>query len=281
MNQDKTIEEVDWVSIKLIATDLNGTLLHGDQTYNQQWLQQTLTTLKQQGIRLVLSSGNQYAHLKQLFETVVADNLVMVAENGASIYLNDEQLFDGSLSAAELERFIKIDRQAAPLQSSYLILVGEQGSYTEAGAPQALLDAAGKFYDNLQQVADFSLVKDKIKKISVSANPDHVTQKVARLNAYFEGRLLAHDSGYGVIDLVTAGVGKLPAVEWLMQRWQVTAAELVAFGDGDNDKPLLQFAGQGIAMKNAATSVQNSADCITDLDNEHDGVLAMIEKLVR
>jgi len=268
------------VSIKLIATDLNGTLLHGDQTYNQAWLQQTLAALKARGIRLVLSSGNQYAHLKQLFAPVATDNLVMVAENGASIYLNDEQVYDGSLSATELEQFVTVDRQQAPLKSSYLILVGEHGSYTEAGAPQALLDAAEKFYDNLQQVADFCVVQDKIKKISVSANPAHVAQKVATLNQYFDGRLQAHDSGYGVIDLVTAGVGKLPAVQWLMKKWQLSSDDLLAFGDGDNDKPLLQFAGHGFAMQNADASVQAVATDVTTLDNEHDGVLATIEKLV-
>ncbi|BDZ30176.1 Cof-type HAD-IIB family hydrolase [Lactiplantibacillus sp. WILCCON 0030] len=268
------------MSIKLIATDLNGTLLHGDQTYNQAWLQQTLTALKARGIRLVLSSGNQYAHLKQLFAGITADNLVMVAENGASIYVNDEQLYDGSLSATELEQFVTVDRQQAPLKSAYLIMVGEHGSYTEAGAPAALIAAAEKFYDNLQQVADFCVVKDKIKKISVATNPDHAAQKVAALNAHFAGRLLAHDSGYGVIDLVTAGVGKLPAVQWLMARWHLSADQLLAFGDGDNDKPLLQFAGQGVAMKNAAASVRQVATSVTELDNEHDGVLATIEKLV-
>ena len=268
------------MSIKLIATDLNGTLLHGDQTYNQAWLRQTLATLKQRGIRLVLSFGNQYAHLRKLFAPVVADNLVMVAENGASIYVNDQQVYDGSLSAAELNQFVTVDRQQAPLKSSYLILVGKHGSYTEAGAPQALIEAAEKFYDNLQEVADFCVVQDEIKKISVSANPAHVTQKVAALNDYFDGRLLAHDSGYGVIDLVTAGVGKLPAVQWLMQQWQIRPSELLAFGDGDNDKPLLQFAGQGFAMSNADASVQQAATNVTELNNEHDGVLATIEKLI-
>lgn len=280
MNQNKKIEEVAWVAIKLIATDLNGTLLHGDQTYNQALLQQTLTALKQQGIRLVLSSGNQYAHLKQLFAKVAADNLVMVAENGASIYVNDEQVFDGSLSASELAQFVAVDRQQEPLKSSYLIMVGEHGSYTKVGAPQALITAAEKFYDNLQQVTDFSAVTDTIKKISVSATPAHAAQKVAKLNAYFEGRLKAHDSGYGVIDLVTAGVGKLPAIQWLMQQWQLTEDQLLVFGDGDNDKPLLQYAGQGVAMLNATASVQAVADQVSELDNEHDGVLKMIQKLV-
>ncbi|MFC6181068.1 Cof-type HAD-IIB family hydrolase [Lactiplantibacillus daowaiensis] len=265
------------MAIKLIATDLNGTLLHGDQSYNRSLLQQVLTTLHDQGIQLVLSSGNQYEHLKQLFAGLPMDNLVMVAENGASIFKQDQQLFDGSLSTEQLHQFVTVDRKQDLFKHAYLILVGAHGSYTETGAPQALLDAAAKFYDNLQQVDDLATVDDAIKKISVSTTPDEAADLVQALNTYFDGRLQAHDSGYGVIDLVNAGVGKLPAVQWLMQQWHVVADEVMAFGDGDNDVPLLRFAKQSYAMINASAAVQAVAAHVTQLDNEHDGVLTTIQ----
>lgn len=267
------------MAIKLIATDLNGTLLHGDQTYNQARLQQVLAALATREIALVLSSGNQYAHLKQLFDGIEADNLIMVAENGASIYHNDQQLFDGSLTAADLQQFVSVDRHQPVFDGAYLIMVGANGSYTEKGAPQALLDAAQKFYDNLQQVDDLAQVDDKIKKVSVSTTPAEAAQLVTDLNTYFDGRLRAHDSGYGVIDLVAANVGKLPAVQWLMQQRQLQPDQVLAFGDGDNDVPLLKFAGHGYAMQNAPAAVKAVANQVTILDNEHDGVLDTIETL--
>lgn len=265
------------MAIKLIATDLNGTLLHGDQSYNRDLLQQTLTALAARDIKLVLSSGNQYDHLKQLFAGMTADNLVMVAENGASIFSQDQQLFDGSLSAAQLKQFVTVDRHQSVFDGAYLILVGAKGSYTEVGAPQALIDAAKKFYDNLQQVSDLAQVDDQIKKISVSTQPEQAAQLVTELNTRFDGRLKAHDSGYGVVDVVNAGVGKLPAVQWLMQRWQVAPTEVMAFGDGDNDVPLLRFAAHSYAMVNADASVQAVAAHVTAWDNEHDGVLKTIQ----
>lgn len=265
------------MAIKLIATDLNGTLLHGDQSYNRDLLQTTLAALAEQDIKLVLSSGNQYEHLKQLFAGITAPNLVMIAENGASIFSQSQQLFDGSLSAAQLHQFVTVDRHQALFDDAYLILVGAKGSYTEVGAPQALIKAAEKFYDNLHQVTDLAQVDDQIKKISVSTQPKAAAELVQALNTYFEGRLKAHDSGYGVVDLVNAGVGKLPAIQWLMQQWHLTPAEVMAFGDGDNDIPLLQFADHGYAMVNAAAKVQTAAKQITAWDNEHDGVLKTIQ----
>ncbi|MFC6259670.1 Cof-type HAD-IIB family hydrolase [Levilactobacillus fujinensis] len=268
------------MAIKLIATDLNGTLLHGDQSYNQELLQVTLRHLAAKGITLVLSSGNQYAHLQQLFAPVMADNLAVVAENGASIYLKGQQVFDGSLTPEQVQHFVTVDWQRDYLRASYLILVGQQGSYTQTGAPQALIDAAEKFYDHLQQVDDLSMVTDRIKKISVSTTSKQSRQLVTQINADFDGELRAHDSGYGVADVVAGNVGKLQAVQWLAQRFNVNSDEIMAFGDGANDVPLLQFVGEGWAMCNAKPEIQAAATHTTAIDNDHDGVLKTITERI-
>lgn len=262
---------------KLIATDLNGTLLHNDQSFNRNLFKETLQALDRRGIQLVLSSGNQFAHLKQLFKDVMADNLAIVAENGASIYLKGHQVFDGSLTTEQVHQFLTVDRQQAVLANAYIILVGQNGSYTETGAPQVLLDAASKFYDNLQQVDDLTTVSDRIKKISVSTAPGQAADLVLTLNLHFDGRLRAHDSGYGVVDVVGANVGKLQAIQWLARHFEVEAEDIMAFGDGDNDLPLIAYAGQGWAMANAPAKIREAATQTTSLDNEHDGVLRTIQ----
>lgn len=265
------------MAIKLIAVDLNGTLLHNDQSFNRSLFQTTLAALDQDGVWVVLSSGNQYDHLRSLFKDVMADNLAVIAENGASIYWRDRLLFDGSLSAEALNHFLTVDRQADCLQEAYIILTGAHGSYTEKGAPQPLIEAAEKFYDHLQLVDDLTTVTDQIKKISVSVLPGATGQTVEALNELLAGRMRAHDSGYGVVDVVAANVGKLPAVQWLAKEWQLEAAEIMAFGDGANDGPLLAYAGTGIAMQNAPAKIQALADQVTAWDNEQDGVLKTIQ----
>lgn len=269
-----------FVSIKLIATDLNGTLLRADQSFDQARFKRVLNGLKRLNIPLVLSSGNQYAHLQQLFADVLADNLVMVAENGASIYARGQQIFDGSLTAEQQHHFVTVDRFQDLFKHAYLILVGSHGSYTEKGAPAKLVAMARQFYDHLQLVENLDTVDDHIKKISVSTMPAAAATLVEQLNAYFDGQLRAHDSGYGVVDLVGQHVGKLPAIQFLAQRWGLNADEVMAFGDGANDVPLLKYATHSYAMVNAPAEVQAVANHVTALDNEHAGVLATIEELV-
>lgn len=152
------------VAIKLIATDLNGTLLHQDQRFDQDRFKRILMQLKTLSVPVVLSSGNQYAHLQQLFKNVMSDNLIVVAENGASIYAHDQLIFDGSLSADQQRQFVTVDRHQPLFKDAYVILVGSHGSYTEVGAPDKLVAMARQFYDNLHLVADLTSVDDKIKK---------------------------------------------------------------------------------------------------------------------
>ena len=268
------------MTIKLIATDLNGTLLHQDQSFDRVRFQRVLAALQALDVSLVLSSGNQYAHLQQLFKTVMADNLIMVAENGASIYAQDQLIFDGSLSAEQQRQFVTVDRQQPLFQQAYVILVGSQGSYTETGAPAKLVAMARQFYDNLELVDDLAQVTDSIKKISISTQPEHAATLVEQANAYFDGRLQAHDSGYGVVDLVDRHVGKRPAIQFLATKKGLTADNVMAFGDGANDVPLLRYATHSYAMCNAEPEIQAAAQHVTALDNEHDGVLATIEAVV-
>ncbi|WP_125683300.1 Cof-type HAD-IIB family hydrolase [Levilactobacillus yonginensis] len=268
------------MAIKLIATDLNGTLLHDDQSFNQAMFTETLAELTKHNVKLVLSSGNQFAHLRELFADVLTPELGIIAENGASIYHDNQLVFDGSLTASQLQTFVETDRFLPCLKGAYIILTGAKGSYTEIGVPQQLIDAAEKFYDNLHQVTSLQAVTDKIKKISVSVLPGQAAQLVQSLNTALAGRLVAHDSGYGVVDLVTTNVGKLPAVQWLARHWHIQAEEIMAFGDGANDVPLLQFAGQGVAMKNAPVEIQRTGNLISEWSNQEDGVLKTIQQVI-
>jgi 5-amino-6-(5-phospho-D-ribitylamino)uracil phosphatase len=59
----------------------------------------------------------------------------------------------------------------------------------------------------------------------------------------------------------------------------IDAREVVAFGDGNNDKEFLEFAGLGVAMKNAGELAKSVAGEITDFTNDEDGVAVHLEIL--
>lgn len=266
--------------IKLVVTDMSGTLLNADQQVDHNRLARLLQRLNQQDAYFAVCSGNQYRHLREVMAPLQADNLIYVAENGASIYWQEQQIFDGALSAQQLADFLaNYQAKAEPLQHAYVILTGNDRSYTNQGVAPALLEQASKFYANLQPI-DLKQVHEPIKKISLAYSGGDAAEHVAALNAYFAGKLVAHDSGYGVIDVVRGDVGKAAAVAFLQQHWQIKPAETLAFGDGANDIDMLEAAGQSYAMQNAPDLVKAVAQQATELDAEHAGVLATLETLL-
>ena len=75
------------------------------------------------------------------------------------------------------------------------------------------------------------------------------------------------------------GIEKSASLQILLRAKGLTAANLMACGDGWNDLPMLKFAGLGVAMGNAQPEVKAAADYIT-ADNEHDGVGLAVEKFI-
>lgn len=81
------------------------------------------------------------------------------------------------------------------------------------------------------------------------------------------------------IEVNAAGVNKGSGLVELGKRLGIEREEIMAFGDGDNDEPMLRKAGFGVAMANAEEKVKATADYITG-SNEEDGVAKAIERFV-
>ena len=66
----------------------------------------------------------------------------------------------------------------------------------------------------------------------------------------------------------------------LLEEMGLTRDNLMACGDGLNDRSMIRYAGVGVAMQNAEPPVKEAADYVTEADNNHDGVAEAIEKFI-
>ena len=82
---------------------------------------------------------------------------------------------------------------------------------------------------------------------------------------------------YYYTEISLANVDKWNAIEFLMQRLEISKEEIIAIGDNVNDKKMIENAGLGIAMKGSTPIVLDVANYITDTNNE-DGVANALEK---
>lgn len=80
-------------------------------------------------------------------------------------------------------------------------------------------------------------------------------------------------------EFTARGIDKARALTHALPERGIDPAELIAFGDGQNDIPMLKLAGTGIAMANATDEVKRAADMVTCSNNE-DGIAAALEELL-
>ena len=91
----------------MIAVDMDGTFLSDQKTYNKARFLAQYQQIKQQNIRFVVASGNQYYQLISFFPEI-RDEITFVAENGAWIIDRGQTLFCGDLSADRVQRVLTV-----------------------------------------------------------------------------------------------------------------------------------------------------------------------------
>ena len=75
--------------------------------------------------------------------------------------------------------------------------------------------------------------------------------------------------GFGGVDIIAKGGGKVEGIRKYLEREGIAVEEIIAFGDADNDREMLRFAGIGVAMGNAEENVKAAADYVTaDIDDD-------------
>ena len=112
-----------------------------------------------------------------------------------------------------------------------------------------------------------------------------VVQRIARYlspTAYraFCSRADLYPSSPFFIEAVPLGVAKDGSLAALLERMGLGRENLMACGDGLNDRSMIEFAGVGVAMQNAEPPVKDCADYVTAADNNHDGVAEAVEKFI-
>ena len=81
------------------------------------------------------------------------------------------------------------------------------------------------------------------------------------------------------LERVPQGIDKVPSLDRLHERMGIGRDEIVAMGNGYNDISMIEYAGQGVAMANAAQEVKEKADFVT-LSYEEVGVAYVIEEVL-
>ena len=236
--------------IKLIASDLDGTLLRDGALEVAPDTIELIKELKEQGILFVAASGRQYPSICNLFSSI-KDEIAYIAENGSLAIYNGKILSKTIIDRELSQRIIEAFRC---LHMTDFIVSGEQTLYTESTDPAFL---------NLLLNDLIKDINEPFLKIAVYVHTN-MEEAQKRLRDLFESEIKIVTAGNRWIDFIAPGTNKGIALSAMMEHLHISADECMAFGDQYNDVEMLQAAGTSYAMTTAAPGVSAYSTYTTD-----------------
>ena len=268
------------MEIKIIATDMDGTLLDPKGQLDLPRLEKILDRLDQRGVRFVIATGNEVHRMRQLLGHL-AERVVLVVANGARIFENNEliqaQTWDDAMVDKALGHF-----KGRECQDQFVV-TAMNGGFVKKGTVFTELDKfmtpemIEKLYQRMNFVDEFdSSLFGGVLKMSMVVGEERLDSVLQEVNDLFDGRVRAVSSGYGCIDILQDGIHKAWGLVELLKRWNLKPEQIMAFGDSENDIEMLELAGISYAMENAEDAVKEVATKIAPA-NSQAGVYQVLE----
>ena len=275
------------MSIKLIATDMDGTFLRDDHSYNHRLFKRVFRQLQRRGIRFVAASGSSFPRLAREFAPYI-DSMDFISQNGSVIHQGHEIVQAYPIQVTALQRVMHIlDRFYGPEDINQLVVSGPTKSYVDQKMSEHNFNVVKIFYEDVTRVPDIRQVfsqfpDEQFTKISINFAPHIDLNKVAAvMDGYLPPSLIIENSGFNTDQIGNAKATKRNALARLQERFGLLDDEIVTFGDNENDLGMLAMTSQSYAMQNANPVIKLQAGHVTTLDNNHDGVLKTIEQLLK
>ena len=200
------------MEIKIVATDMDGTLLDPRGQLDLPRLEKILDKLDHRGVRFVIATGNEVHRMRQLLGHL-AERVVLVVANGARIFENNEllqaQTWDDAMVDRALGHF-----KGRECQDQFVV-TALNGGFVKKGTVFTELDKfmtpemIEKLYQRMQFVDEFdSNLFGGVLKMSMVVGEERSESVLQEINNLFDGHVRAVSSGYGCIDILQDGIHK-------------------------------------------------------------------------
>lgn len=257
---------------RLVATDLDGTLLHSDGTVTAR-TRAVLAELDDLGVPVVFTTGRPVRWMEDLWESVGGHGLA-ICSNGGIVY---------DVARRAVRDFWPVPREVgvtvaeqvrAAVPGTRFAIEHTTGWASEVDFPTHPDDRAERVSGDYAELFGDDVVK--ILAVHGDLEPEAFWSRVA--DTVGEQAVTTWSSSFALVEISAAGVTKATTLATLAAEMGVEAHDVVAFGDMPNDLPMLGWAGTSYAMANAHASVHDLADHRAP-SNDDDGVAEVLSGL--
>lgn len=261
-------------SIKLVATDMDLTLLADDKSMPA-GVDERIDALAKNGVLFCAASGRPALALRESFPAHHQD-MALVADNGASVYLRDELVYRDLI---DRDLYHEVLALATATEGSVPVLCAFDDAYV-LERDRCHEDVVSIYYRSITYVESFEELDVDSNKISIYFPGWDSKQKNDEVySPAFASRLYLTCAGNEWLDFMNIGVDKGSGIRHLAQQLGIDLSDIAAFGDTYNDIPMLDIVGHSYVMANAAEHMHDHGKFLAPSNNEA-GVLTVIDHIV-
>lgn len=275
------------MAVKVIIMDIDGTLVNDKKEITPK-TKEVLLKAQEQGALLVLASGRPTSGLRKLAAELQMDKHhgLFVCFNGSKVIdcQSDEVLFNQAMSVEDSKAVLEHLKnfKARPMfdKGEYMYVNDVFDNYiTYKGKPFNVMqyESRGNNYILCEKRDLAAFVDFEINKILTYGDPEYLQEHYQEMMAPFKDRLNCMFTGDFYFEYTAKGIDKAKALDSALIPMGYTKDEMIAFGDAQNDKTMIEYVGCGVAMANASDDLKAVADEIT-LSNNDDGIAESLLK---
>lgn len=266
------------MSLKLVAIDLDATLLRDDKTYDIERFDSIVEELRKQGTSFVIASGNSNRKIKTYISNQTLEKIFIAGDNGNDIEKAGQHIQTNSFSREALHLIAEGVDADEDLQ---MVVNTPVGSYSTEiyEKDREHIEIFNEDLIMLDSYEDIPEDEEPVKGAILSAKTlDDTKELIARIESDIDG-ITAVTSGGGWLDTYSDVGGKGSAVKWIQDEKDILPEQTIAFGDSLNDESMMKHAKYSCAMENGDDDLKNLCRYVIG-HNEDQAVLDILEQYI-
>jgi Cof subfamily protein (haloacid dehalogenase superfamily) len=265
---------IDFSKVKLVVSDMDGTLLNSKGEVSQQFFT-LFKELKKRNIHFCAASGRQHNSIVDKLSTIKND-IYVIAENGGIAKKGDEIFLSNFLKPEKVLKLIPILRE---IEGANMVLCCNDAAFIES-KEERFIGLFQEYYQSFEVVENLMEIPKttpvfKIAIYHFNSSEEFIYPIIKDLN----NEVLLKVSGKNWLDISDKKANKGNALREVQKLLNITKEETMVFGDYHNDIEMMQEADFSFAMKNAHSDIKKLANYSTE-SNDDFGVERILEKLI-
>ena len=264
---------------KMIAVDLDGTLLNGESKLSD-FTKDTIKQISKKGHHVVIATGRPYRMAKDFYDQLELET-PMINFNGSLTHLPGKVWAHEKCLTVDKKYLLDMVQRKEEIEADFI--AGEYRNKFYITTPDKEIADPRLFgVENFRPENQFNseLVTKDPNCILLQTRASDKYALAEEMNSFYKHQLNINTWGgpLNILECTPKGVHKAFALEYLLKVMNIDKQNLIAFGDEHNDQEMLSFASKGYAMKNANPALLSFADEQLSLTNEEDGVAHFLQE---